>query len=116
MAERRSEVMEASTGADAWAMTISRARVRVLLLTAWVITNVLLVFVAGVPMWLAALGNVAGAAVIGRYVLTLPEAPLSRVERVLRIGAYVILGALAVVFWQLLVVTMFAFLIAWLAS
>lgn len=38
-------------------MTMSRARARVLLMTAWVVTNLLLIFVAGVPMWLASIGK-----------------------------------------------------------
>jgi hypothetical protein len=97
-------------------MTMTRARVRVMLLTAWVITNVLLVFVVGVPMWLAFIGNVAGAVVIGKYALTFPEAPLSLGERVLRVGAYVVLGTVAALFALLLVVTVLAFLVAWLAG
>jgi hypothetical protein len=97
-------------------MRVTRARVQVMLLTAWVITNVLLVFVAGVPMWLAFIGNVAGAVVIGRYALTFPEASLSLGERVLRVGAYVVLGTVAAIFALLLVVTVLAFLVAWLAG
>lgn len=89
---------------------------RVLLTTAWVITNLLLIFVAGVPMWLAFIGNVAGAAAIGKYVRALPEAPLLRGERVLRTGAYVVLGTVAAFFALLLVVTMLAFVVAWLAN
>ncbi len=89
---------------------------RVLLTTAWLITNLLLIFVAGVPMWLAFIGNLAGAAVIGRYLRAFPEAPLSRVEKVLRSGAFVVLGAVAAFFALLLVVTMLAFLVAWLAT
>jgi hypothetical protein len=97
-------------------MTMTRARVRVLLTTAWMITNLLLIFVASVPMWLAFIGNLAGAAVIGRYLRAFREAPLSRVEKVLRSGAFVLLRAVAAFFALLLVVTMLAFLVAWLAT
>ena len=97
-------------------MTMTRARVRVVLIGAWVATSLLLIYVAGVPMWLAFIGNLAGAAVIHNYARPLPEEPLSRGERVLRVGAYVLLGTVAACFALLLVVTMLAFLVAWLAN
>jgi hypothetical protein len=76
----------------------------------------LLIYVAGVPTWLAYIGSVASAAVIHNYALPLPEEPLSRGERVLRIGAYVLLATVSAGFVLLLVVTMLAFLVAWLAN
>jgi hypothetical protein len=85
-------------------------------MTAWVVANLLLIFVAGVPMWLASIGNLVGAAVIGRYALAPPEAPLTRAEKALRMGAYVVLGAIAALFALLLVVTILAFLVAWVAN
>ncbi len=41
---------------------------------------------------------------------------LSRSEKVLRIGAYIFLGTVAAFFVLLLVVTMLAFLVVWLAN
>lgn len=97
-------------------MTMTRARVRVLLFAAWLGTLLLMIYVAGVPTWLALIGNVAGATVIGYYARAFPDQSLSRGERALRIGAYVLLGTVAAVFVLLLVVTMLAFLVAWLAN
>ena len=95
---------------------MTRARVSVVLISAWVATILLLIYVAGVPMWLAFIGNVAGGAVIYNYAPPLPEEPLPRGDRVLRIGAYVLLTTVAACFALLLVVTMLAFLVAWLAN
>lgn len=95
---------------------MTRARVRVLLIAAWVATGLFLIYLAGVPVWLAFIGNVAGAAVIHHYAPPLTGESLSRGERVLRIGGYIFLGTVAAFFVLLLVVTMFAFLVAWLAN
>ena len=97
-------------------MTMTRGRVRVALIAAWVATLLFLIYVAGVPVWLAFIGNLAGAAVIRNYARAFPDESLSRGERVLRIGAYIFLGTVAAVFVLLLVVTMLAFLVAWLAN
>jgi hypothetical protein len=97
-------------------MEMTRARVRVLLIAAWVATMLLLIYVAGVPVWLALIGNVAGGFVIRNYARALPEGSLSRGERALRVGAYVLLGTTAAAFALLLAVTMLAFLVAVLAA
>jgi hypothetical protein len=97
-------------------MKMTRSRVLVLLGAGWVVANGLLIVVEGVPPWLAAIGNIAGALVIRRYVRPIPDAPQSLGDRAVRVGAYVVLGTVAIVFALLLVVTMFAFLVAWLAS
>jgi hypothetical protein len=97
-------------------MTMTRARVRVLLVAGWVITNTLLIVFAGVPPGLATIGNIAGGFVIAMYVRALPEAPLTRAERILQIGAKVVLATIAALFALLLVVTMLAFLVAWMAT
>jgi hypothetical protein len=70
--------------------------VRVLLIAGWVASILFLIYVAGVPMWLAFIGNLAGAAVIHNYAPPVTGETLTRAERVLRIGAYVVLyGVLA---------------------
>ena len=97
-------------------MTMTTARLRVLLISGWVATGLLLIYVAGVPAWLAFIGNVVGGVVIHRYAPPVTGERLSRPERVLRVGAYILLGGVAGLFILLLVVTMLAFLVAWLAS
>ena len=97
-------------------MSMTNARVRAVLVAAWLVTTMLLIYGAGVPIWLALIGNVAGALVIRNYARPFPDEPLSRGERVLRRGAYVLLGAVAACLVLLLVVTMMAFLVAWLAN
>jgi hypothetical protein len=97
-------------------MEMTRARVRVLLSTAWVAVGLVLIYVARVPPWLVFLAIVAGGAVIDTYAAAVPEGPLSRSEKALRMVAYVLLGTVAAVFILLLAVTMLAFLVAWLAG
>jgi hypothetical protein len=95
---------------------MTRERVRVLLTAAWVATLSFLIYVAGVPVWLAFIGNLVGAVVIYNYARAFSIGSLSRGEKVLRIGAYIFLGTIAAFFVLLLVVTMLAFLVAWLAN
>ena len=95
---------------------MTRERVRVLLTAAWIATLLFLIYVAGVPVWLAFIGNLAGVVVIRNYASSFSMGSLSRGERVLRIGAYIFLGTVAAFFVLLLVVTMLAFLVAWLAN
>ncbi len=95
---------------------MTRERVRVLLTAAWVATLLFLIYVAGVPAWLAFIGNLAGAVVIYNYARAFSVGSLSRGEKVLRIGAYIVLGTVAACFVLLLVVTMLAFLVARLVS
>jgi hypothetical protein len=95
---------------------MTRERVRVLLTAAWVATLLFLIYVAGVPVWLAFIGNLVGAVVIYNYARAFSIGSLSRGEKVLRIGAYIFLGTIAAFFVLLLVVTMLAFLVAWLAN
>jgi hypothetical protein len=97
-------------------MTMTTARLRVLLISGWVTTVLLLIYVAGVPAWLAFIGNLAGGVVIHGYAPPVTGEQLSRPERVLRMAAYVLLGGVAGLFILLLVVTMLAFLVAWLAN
>jgi hypothetical protein len=95
---------------------MTKARVSVILIAAWLGTGLVLIYVANVPPWLWLIGNVAGAVVIGNYSRSFPDGALSRGEKVLRIGAYAIVGTVAAVFALLLAVTMLAFLVAWLAK
>jgi hypothetical protein len=75
---------------------MTRGRVRVLLIAGWVAAILFLIYVAGVPMWLAFIGNLAGGAVIRNYAPPLTGETLTRAERALRIGAYAVLyGVLA---------------------
>ena len=97
-------------------MTMTRAKERVLLIAAWTATVLALVYVAGVPAWLAFIGSLAGGGVIYNYAPPSTEETLTRGERSVRIGAYVVLGAVAALLALLLVVTLLAFLVAWLAS
>ena len=95
---------------------MTRQRVRVLLTAGWLATLLFLIYVARVPVWLAFIGNLVGAVVIYNYARTFSIGSLSRGEKVLRIGAYIFLGTVAFFFVLLLVVTMLAFLVAWLAN
>jgi hypothetical protein len=102
--------------ADASLMALTKARVRVLFLAAWLATGLLLIYFAGFPVWLAFIVNVAGGAVIGNYARGFPERPLSRGEEMVRMAAYVIVGTIAAGFALLLAVTVLAFLVAWAAN
>jgi hypothetical protein len=95
---------------------MSRARVRVVLFGAWTATTLFLIFVAGVPAWLAFIGNFAGAIVLHNYAPALVGQTLSRGDRAVRISAYIFLGAVALCGVLLLVVTLLAFLLAWLVG
>jgi hypothetical protein len=46
---------------------MTRGRVRVLLIAGWLATGLFLIYVAGVPPWLAFVGNMVGAVVIHSY-------------------------------------------------
>jgi hypothetical protein len=84
-------------------MTLTPARIRVLLIGGWSATNLLLIYVAGVPNWLAFIGTLAGGVVIHRYAPPTSLEGLAPAEKVLRLGAYVVLyGVLA--FFALVVV------------
>jgi hypothetical protein len=97
-------------------MEMTRARVRVVLGAAWIATMLLLIYVAGVPAWLALVANIAGGVVIRNYARALPEGSPSRGERALRVAAYIFLGTVAAAFALLLAVTMLAFLVAGLVQ
>ena len=97
--------------ADGKTMTMSRGRVRVLLIGAWTATILLLIYVAGVPTWLAFIGNLAGAAVIHNYAPPLAGETLTRAEKVLRIGAYVVLSGVLAFFALVVVAVTFGALV-----
>jgi hypothetical protein len=89
---------------------MTRGRLRVLLATGWIATGMFLIYVAGVPAWLAFIGNVLGAVVIHRYAPRVTGGTLSRAEKALRIGGYVILGAILAFLVLVALLTTFAFL------
>jgi hypothetical protein len=88
----------------------------VLLTTGWLATLLLLVYVAGVPPWLAFIGNLVGAVVIYNYARSFADEPLSRGERALRKSLYVILGAVALFMVLVLVVTTLAFIVTLISN
>jgi hypothetical protein len=84
--------------ADDKQVTMTRGRVRVLLIGAWTATILLLIYIAHVPPWLAFIGNLAGGVVIHNYAPPLSAEVLAPAEKVLRIGVYVVLYAVLAVF------------------
>lgn len=77
---------------------MTRGRVRVLLIGAWTAAILLLIYVAGVPPWLAFIGNLVGAVVIHNYAPPLSGEVLAPAEKVLKVGAYVVLYAVLALF------------------
>lgn len=92
-------------------MTMTRGRVRVLLIGSWTATTLLLIHVAGVPAWLAFIGTLAGGVVIHNYAPPMPGETLTRPERALRVTAYVVLYAVLALFALVVVAVTFGTLV-----